>query len=73
MAKLAENTRFLLIASDGVWEFIKNQKLVDLIYKFYKKRDIEGACDQILNLAIKRWHKEDETVDDITFILVFFN
>lgn len=73
MFKLTESSRFLFIASDGVWEFLKSKKIVEQIQKFYKKKDIEGACDQILSMSLKKWHKEDDTIDDITFILVFLN
>lgn len=66
--------KFLLVASDGVWEFIENQELVDLISQYYEEGDIEGACDAILQESYNRWTSEDDTViDDITFILVFFD
>lgn len=73
MTKITERGRFLLIASDGVWEFLKNKKITEILQQFYRSRDIEGACDRLLHLSLKKWFREDSSVDDITFILVFFN
>ena len=73
MTKITERGRFLLIASDGVWEFLKNKKITEVLQKYYQSRDIEAACDRLLYLSLKKWFKEDSSVDDITFILVFFN
>lgn len=73
MTKIGNRGRFLLIASDGVWEFLKNKKTTEIIQKYYESRNIEGACDKLLRISIKKWFKEDDSVDDITFVLVFFN
>lgn len=63
-----------MIASDGVWEFLKNRKLTEVVEKYYKRRDIEGACDKILKISLNTWIKEDESsIDDITLILIFLN
>lgn len=65
--------KFLIVASDGVWEFIESIDVVRIIAPFYEQNNIEGACDYILGLALQRWQEEEEVVvDDITFILIFF-
>lgn len=73
ITKITEKGKFLLIATDGVWEFLKNRKITELIQKYYHERDIESACDKLLRISIQKWFKEDDGVDDITFVLVFFN
>lgn len=35
----------MIMATDGVWEFLENQDVVGLISPFYGNNDIEGACD----------------------------
>ena len=35
--KLDKRDRFLLLASDGVWEFISNQEVLQLIVPYYKE------------------------------------
>ena len=65
---------FLFIASDGIWEFMSNLEVLKII-KVYKPRgDLEGACDRIMSAALEKWRTEEEGgIDDITFVLIFFN
>lgn len=64
---------FLIIASDGIWEFITSSQCINIIKDFYLKKDIQGCCEYLYNESRQRWIKEEEVVDDITIILVFLN
>ena len=64
--------KFMLIASDGVWEFISSEECMNMIKVFYDKGNFEGCCEWIYEESKKRWMKEEEVVDDITMILVVF-
>lgn len=63
----------IVLASDGVWEFIDNVKAWGIIAPYYKKNDAEGACKMLIREATKIWKREDEVIDDITTIVLFFN
>lgn len=63
---------FIVIASDGVWEFLNNKNVCDIVMSYYKKGDPDGACNALIKESTKLWNKEDEVVDDITAIVVFF-
>ncbi len=39
---------------------------------FYEKGDPKGACDELIRISTEWWNKEDEVVDDITVIALFF-
>lgn len=65
--------RFLAIASDGVWEFLSNEEIVEMVRPFYLKNDPEGACEKIVRESTAAWKREDDVIDDITIILVFLN
>ncbi len=65
------NDKILIIASDGIWEFISSQECIDYIYPFYLKNDLKGCCDFLYEESKKRWLKEEEVIDDITVILIF--
>lgn len=72
--KLDKRDRFVLLASDGVWEFISNQEVLQLIVPYYKEGKLEEACDALSRLAYERWTAEDSSVvDDITFVLIFLS
>ena len=64
--------KFMVLASDGIWEFISNDECVNLIKDFYIKKDIIGALNFLYKEASKRWIIEEEVIDDITLILIFF-
>ena len=47
-----EHDKFIVIGSDGVWEFISNEGVVEIIADFYEKGDIEGACEALMEEAV---------------------
>ena len=67
-----DNTKFIIIASDGVWEFLSNDDVMGIVMPFYEKGDAEGACRALIKKATEWWNQEDIVVDDITAIAVFF-
>ena len=67
-----ENDKYMIIASDGIWEFISSQECIDIIQKYYESNDLKGCCEYLYQESSKRWLKEEEVIDDTTLILVFF-
>ena len=67
-----KDDKFMLVASDGVWEFISNEECMNIIGEFYEKDDMKGCCEFLYEESKKRWLMEEEVIDDITMILVFF-
>lgn len=67
-----EGDKFMIIASDGIWEFISSNECVNMIKDFYLKNDMKGCCEFLYTESRARWIKEEEVVDDITIILVYF-
>lgn len=65
--------KFLIVASDGVWEFITSSEIVDLIKDFYLRGDAKGCCEFLLKEASARWIQEEQVIDDISMILLFFD
>lgn len=60
---------FLIVASDGVWEFITSQEACELVSKFESATD---AVTALVQEASDRWHKfEGSYRDDITAIVVY--
>ena len=70
--KIDSDSRFLVVASDGVWEFLDNNRVAEIVMPFYKKKDPDGACKALIKESTEWWNKEDIVVDDITCIVVFF-
>ena len=70
--EIKEEDKFIVIASDGIWEFISSDECVKMIKDYYIEGDISGALKMLYKEASKRWIMEEEVIDDITVILVFF-
>ena len=66
------NTKYLLVCSDGVWEFAQNQQIRDIANIFYQKDDIGGLCTELIKFSISLWEKYEIIRDDITVVAVFF-
>ena len=69
---LDSNSKYMLIASDGIWEFITNEEAMRIGNKFYLRNDATGLCNELYRESVNYWLKEDCIIDDITLIVVFF-
>jgi serine/threonine protein phosphatase PrpC len=68
-----KSCKYLVICSDGVWEFIQNEQVRDLGNTFLNKKfDVGGFCDELVKFACHSWEQFDIVRDDITVVSVFF-
>jgi serine/threonine protein phosphatase PrpC len=70
---LDSSDEFLILASDGVWEFLDSQDAVNVVARSLEERsdDATKACQALIEAAADRWHEEEgEYRDDITAIVV---
>lgn len=67
---VTSNDKFIVIASDGIWDYIQNEELMNLVTPFYEKNSLELACERVVNHATTTWRKVCLSRDDITMILV---
>jgi serine/threonine protein phosphatase PrpC len=45
---MTQNDRIIVIASDGVWEFLENDDIMSKLVPYYESNKIEEACDFLL-------------------------
>lgn len=60
--------RFLVIASDGVFEFLTNQSVADMVAKYPDPLD---ACKKVVQESYDLWLQYEVRTDDITIICVY--
>ena len=65
--------KVVVIASDGVWEFLENIDVSRIVYPFYLQKNAEGAAENLVRASFKRWRKEESVIDDITCIVIFLD
>ena len=70
---LNDNDKFVILASDGLWDFLHNQdvwliiiiiafnlwecKIVKMVYPFYLKNNPEAACEKLIIEANLAWKR----------------
>jgi serine/threonine protein phosphatase PrpC len=69
---LDEHCKYMVICSDGVWDFMDNEKVMKIGNKYYINDNPDGFCQEIVGNASYWWEKEEVVIDDITAIIVFF-
>ena len=70
---LVPEDKFIILASDGLFEFMSSEEVGNIVKGYYEKNDIVGCCEYLYKESYRKWISEEEdTVDDITIILVFF-
>ncbi|XP_054812249.1 protein phosphatase 2C and cyclic nucleotide-binding/kinase domain-containing protein isoform X2 [Prosopis cineraria] len=68
--ELTPNHPFFVLASDGVFEFLSSQTVVEMVSKFKDPRD---ACAAIVAESYRLWLQYETRTDDITIIVVHIN
>ena len=70
---LTPEDKIMVLASDGVWEFLQNQEVANIVYPYFLQKNAEGAAESLVRAAFKRWKREESVIDDITCIIVFLD
>ncbi len=73
LTTLGNDDKFIVLASDGVWEFLSNEDVVSIVQPYYIKQDPTGACGALVTESLKKWQQNEEVVDDTTCIVVFLS
>ena len=64
---LLDLDEYIVVASDGIWEFMTNQQCLDIITA---AKDLDEACEAIVTEACRLWLEKEERTDDITAIII---
>ncbi|KAJ0405767.1 hypothetical protein P43SY_003617 [Pythium insidiosum] len=67
--QLTEDDRFVVVASDGVFEFLTSQAVVDMVAQY---DDPLEACQKVVAESYRLWLTYELRTDDITIICVHF-
>ena len=69
---LNEKTKFIVLGSDGIWEFLSNEDVMNVGKQYYLNCDPNVLCEELYSRALIQWKCNDEIVDDITVIVIYF-
>ena len=71
--EIDESCKGIVLASDGVWEFVQNEIVCQMFFEFYSIKNGEKLfVDKLYDFAKKQFLKREISVDDISIVVVFF-
>mmetsp|Transcript_2407 Transcript_2407/g.4345 ORF Transcript_2407/g.4345 Transcript_2407/m.4345 type:complete len:1062 (+) Transcript_2407:50-3235(+) len=65
-----KDTKFVVLASDGVWEFLTSQSVVDMVNRFEGPEQPLDACKSVVAESYRLWLQYEVRTDDITMIML---
>lgn len=80
--KMSPNVKYIVLASDGIWEFVHNQMVIDILEE-YSEYPVECAAAAVVMEAYSlilfawrwssydKWMTEEQSTDDITLGMNF--
>ena len=71
--KICDDDKFIILASDGLWEFVSNEDARNIVNLYYSQGNLNKAIEELISFAKKKFLQFGSYVDDITIILIFLN
>ena len=69
---ISEKSKYIVMCSDGIWEFLSNEHVKDLGKGFYLNNDPNGFVEELITQSMIEWKCNDSIVDDTTVIVLYF-
>ena len=72
--ELTKDDKIIVLASDGIWEFLTNEEVSNIVYPHFLKGNAEKASEALVKHASQRWKShETSSIDDITCVIIFLS
>ena len=68
--KIKDEDKAIIVASDGLWEYMSNEEVTDVVKKLIGQIDANLIVNELYKESILRWKLKDQGIDDITIICV---
>ena len=62
----------VIVASDGIWEFLSNENVKDVVLRYYDCGDADLCARELCENARRIWESSGYAIDDITAVVGFF-
>ena len=67
---LKEEDRAIIIASDGLWEYVSNEEVAQIVKNLINKKDANLMVNELYKYSYEKWKTKDTGIDDITIICI---
>ena len=70
--KIKEEDKAIIIASDGLWEYMSNEDVTKIVKNLIGQKDPNIIVNELYRESIIKWRLKDQGIDDITIICILF-
>lgn len=53
--ELKDEDQFIVIGSDGLFEFLSNDRIMNLAVPYFVRNELKEACDVLVKNAVQAW------------------
>ena len=71
--QISPDDLFMVVASDGIWEFLSNEEVVNIILDNFDIKKPKSANSELVKRARHEGELREGSCDDITSIVIYFN
>jgi len=68
--QIKEEDKAIIIASDGLWEYMTNEEVAEIVKKLAIKKDPDFIANELYKESVIKWKLKDYGIDDITIICI---
>ena len=69
-AEINRNSRYIIMGSDGVFEHLSNNEIIQISKKYLNNDNLQLACDIIVEKEAELFKQKENRVDDITINII---
>ena len=70
---IKKEDKAIIIASDGLWEYVSNEEVANIVQKLIIKNDANIIVNELYKISYETWKQKDTGIDDITIICILLN
>ena len=67
---IEKEDKAIIIASDGLWEYVSNEEVADIVKNLFDKKDANFIVNELYKYSYEKWKTKDSGIDDITIICI---
>ena len=68
--KLQKEDRAIIIASDGLWEYVSNKETINIVKKAINSNEPNKIVNKLYRESYKKWKNKEKGIDDVTIICI---
>ena len=70
---IKKEDKAIIIASDGLWEYISNEEVANIVQNLITKNDANLIVNELYKISFEKWKSKETGIDDITIICLLLN